>query len=61
MFTTIVELVQRKWKKLRERYAKEHKKKKKGKSGDGADSVSMKEWEYYQSMNFFKEFIKHRK
>ena len=42
MFATVVELVQRRWKTLRERYAKEHKKKK-GKSGDSADSVSTKE------------------
>ena len=60
MFATVVELVQRRWKTLRERYAKEHKKKKE-KSGDSADSVSTKEWEHYHSMNFLKKIIKHKK
>ena len=53
-----MELIQKRWKTLRERYAKEQKKKRQ--TGDGADVVT-KEWEYFQLMGFLKEFIKHRK
>ena len=55
---SIVELVQKRWKNLRERYTKEHKKKKK-QTGDSADEE--KEWEFYKLMNFLRDFIRHRK
>ena len=47
-----MELIQKRWKTLRERYAKEQKKKKR-QTGDGADVVT-KEWEYFQLMGFLK-------
>ena len=56
---TLVEVVQRRWKTLRERYAKELKKRKKP-TGTGADEV-VKDWEYLQLMSFLKDFIKQRK
>ena len=60
IYYCLVEIVQKRWKALRERYAKEHKKKKKKKSGDGADVVT-KEWEHYQLMDFLRDFIRHRR
>ena len=56
-------MVQKRWKTLRERYTKEHKKmkNKRGKSSDSADDVVVKEWEHYQLTSFLQEFIKHRK
>ena len=48
----------RRWKTLRERFAREAKKKKK-KSGDAADTAPM--WPYFEQLLFLKDFIKHRK
>ena len=49
-----MDIVQKRWKILRERYTKEHKKmkNKKGKSGDSAEDVVVKEWEHYKLMSF---------
>ena len=55
---TIVEQCQKRWKALRERFAREAKKKKK-KSGDPADNTPP--WAYFELLQFLKEFVKHRK
>ena len=53
-----MDIVQKRWKALHEKYTKEHKK---GKTGDSAEDVVVNEWEHYQLMEFQHEFIKHRK
>jgi Ni,Fe-hydrogenase maturation factor len=47
----------KRWKALRERFARENKKKKK--SGDSADTTH--DWPLFSLLLFLKEFIKHRK
>ena len=54
----IVDDCMRRWKALRERFARELKKKKK-KSGDPADNSPP--WPYFDQLLFLKEFIKHRR
>ena len=53
-----VDVAQRRWKTLRDKFARELKKKIK-KSGDPADSSPT--WELLDHPMFLKEFIKHRK
>ena len=55
---TIVEQCKKRWKALRERFAREAKEKKK-KSGDPADNTPP--WAYFELLQFLKEFVKHRK
>lgn len=47
----------KRWKALRERYTKEHRRLP---TGTGADSVE-KKWEFYHLMDFLKDFVKHRR
>ena len=58
VYAFTVEDCMKRWKALRERFAREAKKKKK-KSGDPADNSPP--WSYYDQLLFLKEFIKHRK
>lgn len=53
-----MEVITKRWKVLREKYTKEHKKK--NPTGTGADEVS-KDWEFYHMMDFLKDFVKHRR
>lgn len=57
-YLLVVDDCMKRWKVLRERFAREAKKKKK-KSGDAADTTPP--WPYYDQLLFLKEFIKHRK
>ena len=50
-----MDVISKRWKVLRERYTKEHKKMKKP-TGTGAD-----EWEFYHIMDFLKDVVRHRK
>ena len=54
----LVENVQKRWKALRERFAKEHKRR--NPTGTGTDEVK-KEWLFYQNLLFLSDFVKHRK
>ena len=51
--------VSKRWKVLRERYTKEHKKKKKP-TGTGGDDVE-KQWEFFKLMDFLSDFVRHRR
>ncbi|XP_011404863.1 PREDICTED: uncharacterized protein LOC105313268 [Amphimedon queenslandica] len=53
----LVEVASKRWKVLRERYTKEHKKAKKP-TGTGTDEVEV--WEFYHLMHFLQDFVKHR-
>ena len=58
VLTHAVDSVQKHWKALRDKFAREIKKKK-TKSGDSLDLTPT--WELLDHMMFLKEFIKHRK
>ena len=55
----IVDVSSKRWKTLRERYTKEHKKVKPP-TGTGADKVE-KEWQFYHLMDFLREHVSHRR
>lgn len=58
LWAMIVEDCMKRWKAIRERFAREAKKKTK-KSGEAADNSP--NWPYFDQLRFLKDFIKHRK
>ena len=56
---TLVGVIAKRWKVLRERYTKEHKKLKKP-TGTVRDEVE-RVWELYHLMDFLKDFVRHRR